>query len=448
MKKSLYIVLALCLGIAAVSCEKAEERWADNENAYVYFPQYGFTVNEIWDYQSGTYPTTIGVYCSGLRPDNQKETISVGYSVDESLVDAYNADITNQYSGKMVALPSDSYTVTGSSVNIPAGDVSAQIPVSFNLAALKAATADTSKRYVIPMKLTSTSKFKLNEEPEFNVMYYSVVVRTPGFYFYCNRNNVVLNSVKVYAEDGTSKGKYEIGATGVPDGNYEIRFAYDEEALKAAYPSAVAIPENAVSFDQSVTYKNERERPQLSVTIDGTQLEFLKEYYLPISIVSAEPYEFAESGKTLFIKAEMKNHYEKQYASVMSVSAEATSRVAAYSAKKNPTSYAADMIELQLATNGTIAGATSAQSSSTTYNNRYVRLKVTPTADQNKYAVEYVLVTDKGTRYNSPDTLEADPDSESYYDWKAERFVLNYRWKHIVRRDTSWVKVSEVLEAN
>jgi hypothetical protein len=93
-------------------------------------------------------------------------------------------------------------------------------------------------------------------------------------------------------------------------------------------------------------------------------------------------------------------------------------------------------------TNNTIAGGTTG--TSTTYNNKYYRLKIIPNAaDKNKWGVQIILITDMGTS-NSPATLEFRPDKESYFDWDNETFYLFYRFKH---SDGKWINADEILEA-
>ena len=58
-------------------------------------------------------------------------------------------------------------------------------------------------------------------------------------------------------------------------------------------------------------------------------------------------------------------------------------------------------------------------------------------------------MTDKtNKKQNSAETLEADPDNRSYYDWVKEQFVLNYRWRHPDKATGEWVTVSEIMQAN
>ena len=452
MKATKYIITALVAVFALASCEKSV--WVDNADPQVYFAQYGFSENQIWDVQQGTYTINFGVYFGGLRPDNRKEDITVGFAVSTAVLDDYNADITQEFSGSTLALPADCFSISGTNVVIPAGAVSATIPVTFNLAAIAAAALDPTKHYVVPLALTSTSMYKLNENPEFTRALLSIKVVEPSFYFYANRAGVTLSSCKLITGSDDYDDSFVIAGFGVPAGDYTVNVAYDAAAFAAAPTSVIPknsliLPEDAVTVKTpSVTTKGGSDKVKVEVTYDPSKLEFLKAYYLPLSISSTSAYAPNDTLKTAFVKVEKKNPYEKDYASILSVHSATTKRSGAYSVKKAPTSYADDIIEMQLATNNTLAGAAVNKTTATTYNNKYMRVKIIPTADPKKFAIEYILVTDKSTRNNSPATLEADPDNESYYDWDKEQFVLNYRWRHPDNAKGEWCTVSEVMQAS
>lgn len=452
MKATKIIITAFVAVLALVSCEK--NVWIDNADPQVYFAQYGFSENQVWDVQQGTYTVNFGVYFGGLRPDNRKTEITVGFAVNSAVLDDYNADVTQEFSGSTLALPADCYSISGTSVVIPAGAVSATIPVVFNLTAIAAAGLDPTKHYVIPLELTSTSEFKLNENQDFIRALLGVKVVTPSLYFYANRAGVTLASCKLVTGSDSFGDSFEIAGFGVPAGDYTVNVGYDAAAFAAAPTSVVPkssliLPEDAVTIvTPTVSYKGGSDRPKVEVEYDPSKLEFLKAYYLPLSITSASAYGPNDSLKTTFVKVEKKNPYEKNYASILSVYSETTKRTGAYSAKKAPTSFADDVIELQIATNNTLAGAAANKATATTYNNKYMRIRIVQTADPKKYDVEYILVTDKSTRNNSPATFEADPDNPSYYDWDKEQFVLNYRWRHPDNATGEWVTVSEIMQAN
>ena len=451
MKATKYLFIALAAVLALGACSK--NVWIDNAEPKAYFSQYGYSQNTVWNIAEGTYTVNFGVNFGGLRPDNRKTALTVNFAVNPALVTAYNADITQEFSGLVEELPAACYSIAGTSVEIPAGAVSAVIPVVFNLTAINAAGLDASKRYVIPLELTSVSEYALNEKEMCQALV-GIDLRQPSFYFYANRSGVVLASRKLVPDSNDYTDSFTIAGYGVPKGEYSVQVAYDAAAFAAAPTSiipksSIIIPEDAVTIktDQAV-YRSEAEPAIVKVEYDPSKLEFLKAYYLPISITSASAYAPYEEYKTAFVKVEMKNRYEKNYASVLSVHSATTNRTGSYAAKKAPTSYLADVIEMQCATNNTIAGATAAAATSTTYNNKYIRIKLVPTADPNIFNIEYILVTDKATRNNSPATFEADPDNPSYFDFIKEQFVLNYRWRHPDRETGQWVTVTEIMQAN
>ncbi len=434
----------MCAVAVFSSCE--EDRWTDNTIQEIYFPQHGYSFNDVWDVEGGVYNTKIGITCGGVRPVNQTEDIVVNFQIDQAMVDAYNADITQEYSGQTVMLPQNCYSISGNSATIRQGEVSTTIDITFNTEAVKAACTDESKHYVIPFKLMSASSKSLSADESFTEMFYAVSVKTPSFFFFCNEYGVLLNSAKVLWGSDANVERYQIAGLGVPKGEYHLNVKYDPDALEPEYPIADILPEDAFSINAGdLVYKSEYDRARLEVRFDYSKLDFLRTYYLPITVEGDSNYKGAEGKKTLFVKVELKNPYEKTYASKIYVLSDATGRNAAYSAKKSPVSITEDIIEMQMSTNSTIAGAKASAASSATYNNKYFRIKVLPKADSHRYGVEIIQVTDKGTKNNSPATLEADPDKESYYDWDSEMFVLNYRWQHT---DKSWIYVTETIQAN
>lgn len=448
MKKSFIIALIAFVSFATVSCEKAEEIWEDNANPEVFFPRYGYTNQTVWAVTSGSYDTYLGVYCGGLRPENQKSTINVNYAVDNALVDTYNADITQQYSGELVALPSNCFTVSGNTATIEAGKVDAKIPVKFDVAAVKAAMTDPTKRYVIPFKLTGTSLYNLSADVAYTQCLMEVDIKEPSFYYFCNNYGTVLESTKLVYGTKDNVYKFDVVGNGVPDGNYTINFALDKAALDAAYPGSEMIPEDAVVLKQSSIYKDIANHAYLEFELIPEKLAFFKTYYLPVSISQPSEYKGDENLGTFFMSVEMKNEFEKSYKSTLLVEIPEANRSAAYSDKKSVTTYDTDIIEVNMCKNNTIAGAKAGQTSATTYNNRYIRIKVIPTSDKSHYDVEYIPVTDKAKKNNTPDEFKPIEGKDNFYDWNEEKFVLNYMWMHVEKKDTSWIHVSEILQAN
>ena len=446
MKKSFIIALVAFVSLAIVSCVKPEEIWEDNANPEVYFPRYGYTNQTIWAVTSGSYETYLGVYCGGLRPANQKGTIDITVAVDAALVDAYNADITSQYQGELEVLPANCYTIAGNTVTIKAGEVDAKLPIKFDVAAVKAAMTDPAKRYVIPFKITGTSKYALSADATRTQTFMQVGIQEPSFYFFCNYYGTTLESTKLVYGTKDNVYKYDVYANGVPDGNYTVNFKYDKAALDAAYPGMEILPEDAVVIEPSSTYQDQTNHAFLKFELIPENLQFFKTYYLPISIESPD-YACDATRGTFFMTVEMKNEYEKGYKSTLMVEVPEQNRSASYSDKKSLTTYDTDIVELLMCKNNTIAGAKASQPTATTYNNKYIRIKVIPTSDKSHYDIEYIPVTDKAKKNNTPDGFAAD-EGDNYYDWNEEKFVLNYKWMHVEKKDTSWVHVTEILQAN
>ena len=256
MKKILFLALAVLA--VTVSCQKPEEIWEDNANPEVFIPRYGYTQQTVWDVTSGTFDTYLGIYCGGLRPANQKNTITVNCAVDPAMVDAYNEDITKQYQGELVLLPSDCYSFSSMTATINPGEVDSKLPVKFNVSAVKAAAAaNPGKRLVIPVKLTGTSMYKLSENQEYTETFMEVDVVAPVFYFFCNNYGINLESTKLIYGTADNKYKYDVVAEGIPDGNYTVNFAYNLAALNEFFPGMEALPEDAVSIVPSSVYKDQ-----------------------------------------------------------------------------------------------------------------------------------------------------------------------------------------------
>lgn len=447
MKHSFIIALLACVTLSSVSCQKAEEIWEDNANPEVYFPRYGYTNQKIWAVTSGSYDTYLGVYCGGLRPANQKSSIDVTIAVDNALVDAYNADITKKYQGELEVLPENCYTLGGNTVTIEAGHVDAKLPIKFDVAAVRAAMTNPAKRYVIPFKITGTSKYSLSKDAAFTETLVEVGIDEPVFYYFCNNYGVSLQSTKLIYGTKDNVYKFDVVGNGVPDGSYDIKFKLDKDALAAAYPGSEIIPEDAVIIEQSSEYKNASQHAYLKFEILPEKLAFFKTYYIPVTIESDTYATDAQRG-TFFMTVEMKNEYEKSYKTTLMVETPATNRTATYSDKKSVTTYDSDIVEFNICKNNTIAGAKASQTTATTYNNRYVRVRIIPTADKSHYDIEYIPVTDKAKKNNTPDEFKAVEGKDNYYDWNEEKFVMNYCWMHVEKKDTSWIYVTELLQAN
>lgn len=440
MKQRIFSLLAL-IALCFVSCDDSS-RWPDFDDPQVYFPLHGVSQNTVWALSEGTYTTELTAYCAGLRPANQKLDITVNCAVDPQLIATYNADITQQYSGQVVELPSDCYQLATSTI-IPKGKNEASFPIKFNIASIRQKCTDPSKVYVIPVKLTSTSHYSLNSDETFTIALYGVSLKDPSFFFFSNRDGVQIVGRKVITGEASAPDVHQIIAEGVPAGDYTLTVSYDPETLAKMYPKYKVLPENAFKLvSNSVKYNNES-KGEVAVEYIPENIGFGETYYLPLTITSASSYIPNEEYKTLLVRVELKNSYEKPYISRMNVASASNSREGAYSVDKTLVSFDKDVVEMQIGTNATIAGA-AATGTSTTYNDKYMRVRIIPTENKAHYNIEYILVSDKAKANNSPASLEANPDKESYYNWDEEQFVLNYRWKH---SDGLWITVEETLSA-
>lgn len=437
MKKLIYIFLLF----AAFACNN-ETVEKDNDNPLVYIPRYGFSLNEIWALDGGTDSHYLNVYCSGLFSGASNE-IEVGYQVDPSLVTAYNDDITQQYSGQVKELPADCYRVTGSSAKILKGETAAKIPIEFDIAKIKALEHKADQYYVVPIRLTSTSKYNLHNDENYTNALYAINLKEPLFYFYNNRNGQATQDCKViYGSEQVMR--YMVVGTGIPEGSYTVNVEYTPDLLNK-YESGTVLPESAFEIiNSSVVFENERSTPNLEVKFKADGISYNHTYYLPLTITSTSAYQADESRSTLVVKVQLKNEYEKTYSSSFTIFNSRWTRTATYSASKSITSYDNDIVEvLMIKTGSSIAGATSQTGTSSTFANKYMRIKIIPTDDPTHYDIELIIVEDLGSK-NSPATLELTPGQDSYYNYNKEEFVLNYRFQD---SKGYWMEVTEVATA-
>ena len=86
MKATKYIFIALAAVLALGACSK--NVWIDNAEPKAYFSQYGYSQNTVWNVDAGTYTVNFGINIGGLRPDNRKTAITVGYAVNPAITDS------------------------------------------------------------------------------------------------------------------------------------------------------------------------------------------------------------------------------------------------------------------------------------------------------------------------------------------------------------------------
>lgn len=438
-------LMLMSFAVMLSSCTKVEVL-LDNDDPAIYLPRNGVSFNTAWKMDNNEYILELGVYVGGVRPENQESDIEVTFAVDPSIITAYNNDITQQYSGQVINLPADCYEITGTKVVIPSGSVSVMIPIRIFTDKVDALGMAPDDLYAIPVKLVSTSKFRLLEEQDQLEALYTVKLDQPRFYFWVNRNSesspAVIGRKVIYGETPKVEN-FLVTSHGLTiDQSYTLTFEVDPSKVPSGQQilpaDAYELPVNTITIPQGSLYGN------FPVKIINDAIQFRQTYYLPVTITSASKYGGDPVKGTLLLRVDIKNDYEWTYVSKIAVKSETTGRTRAYQVNKAPTSHDESTLRIQMITNSTIAGASSTGSSSSTYNNKYYRLKVIPNpSDKRKWGVEIILITDEGSN-NSPATLEFDPEEESYFDWDYETFYLFYRWKHT---DGKWIWATEVLEA-
>lgn len=439
MKKFIYIFLL----VAAFACTNDTVE-VDNDNPLVYIPMKGFSLNEIWTLEQGVDNHYLSVYCSGLYSGASAE-IEVGYQVDPTLVTAYNDDITQQYSGQVKELPSDCYKVDGTSVKIAKGESDAKIPIVFNIEKIKALDHNADEYYVVPIRLTSTSKYNLHDDPTFLKALYAINVKEPLFFFFNNRNGQAMQDCKVvYGSEQTMH--YMLMGTGLPEGSYNVDIAYAPQDLDSYVSGGTVLPESSFEIlNSNVKFDYAHSTPAVDVTFRADGLEYKKVYYLPLSISETSAYEADAARSTLVVKVQLKNEYEKTYKSAFNVYNSRLSMTKAYSETKSVTSVDNDIVQIQMVKNSTIAGMTSTSyTSSSAFSNKYMRIKIIPTDNPEHYDIELIKITDMGSTNNSPASLELIPDMDSYYNSVREEFVLNYRFQD---SKGYWNEVTEIASA-
>jgi hypothetical protein len=436
-------ILVVMSAAMLVSCSKTD-MWIDNDDPRIYIPRQGVSFNTAWMLDTEEYTMSLGVYLGGVRPDNQTSDIEVTFAIDPGLITTYNDDVTQLYSGQVIELPSDCYEISGNKVVIPGGSVSAMIPIKVFTDKVDALGMGPDDIYAIPVKLVSTSKYDLLDDATKLEALYGIKLDQPRFYFYINRNagsSVSPVARRVIFGQEPQAENFLVTSYGLTiDQPYTLTIGIDPSKVPAGQQllpaDAYELPSTSVTIPQGSLFG------KVPVKIINDNVVFRQTYYLPVSITAASKYGGDPVKGTLLLRIEVKNDYEWNYVSKMTITSETTGRSGSYQVDKAPTSYDETTLRIQMITNSTLAGGTTGTSS--TYNNKYYRLKVVPNPDNNRdWGVEIILITDEGSN-NSPATLELDPDHHSYYDWDYETFYLYYRWKHT---DGKWIWATEVLEA-
>lgn len=433
MKRIAIILIAITA--ALVSCSKTEV-WLDHDDPVVYLSRPGVTFNKAWMVESEEYTTELGVYLGGVRPSNQESNIKVSFEIDPSLINSYNEDVSQQYAGQVMLLPADCYEITDNSVTIPEGSVSAVIPIKIFTSRVEALGMGADDIYVVPVRLMSTTKYRLSENEEQLESLYGITLDEPMFYFWVNRDAVSspfeISKKVIYGEEPRIEN-YMITSSGT---NLEESYTITVEVDPSMVPSGgELLPSDAYELPQtSIVMPVGEVMTNLPVKIVNNNVAFRQNYYLPIRITAVSKYSGDPVKGILLLKVDVKNDYEWTYVSKVTIASQATGRSASNQLTKAPTSWDENTLVL---TNGYYREhlGTGAWIS---YGQSY-KLRVIPTSDINRWDVEVILDADTTV----PDSFELDPDKESYYDWDNETFYLYYRWLHY----GSYVYVTEFLEA-
>lgn len=446
MKQYLLILLSVFL---ITGC--TEKIWEDHDDPRIYIPKSGFSVNKAWLLDGNEYTIELSAYCSGIRPENRKNDITVHYSIDPSIIAEYNSDDTQEYQGQIVELPADCYTLESSDIVIPKKQNHGELNIRINLAKVKALGLGLNEiKYAIPVRLQSTSQYNLQEDEKMLKAIYCVSIDEPTFYFWDNREQesgakTIEQKVR-YGSDNVERA-FRIMAYGLGQmmsEDYTLTIGVDASAVPAG---GELLPENAYEMPNSVTYEKGATDAYLPVKFINNNVNFRKTYYLPVEISATSKYRPDAQKAKLMLKIQAQNDYEVDYSSVMTVSYKGLSEVSGKTTK-SPVSLSEDMLYFSTMLTKYFNGADNYDYSAKYYIYYSYAIKIIPTADKNKYGVELIKTDSSITGknwygYQSPVTLELDPDKESYYDYDYERFYLNYRYK----KNGEWVTVTEILEA-
>ncbi|MCK9347100.1 MAG: DUF1735 domain-containing protein [Bacteroidales bacterium] len=431
--KASKLIFSLIIGVTFLSCNKGEGL-VNHPSPKIFIPSNGLSINKAWALEGGEYNLNLQVYCSGMIKGVESD-VKINYKIDPSLIIEYNNDITQEFSGLIEELPSDCYRIESETVQIQKGEIAGNIPIKiFVNRLIERGLSVNELKYVIPIRLENTSTYEIHESSKMISSLFGIVIDNPNFYFWINKSGLNPVGIRELYQEKAKKYSYIIKADGVPlNSDYELKVAVDPTFLNA---SQLLMQSDAYKIESDiVNIEKEKTTTQLYISIISNKLDFQKIYYLPVRITSSSKYQPHPDKSVLLLKVEIKNDYEWPYVSKLSILDKGTGRNNSYQVNKAPISIAKDIIKLQMITNGTIAGSS--------FNNKFFNLKIIPGDNKNKWGVELIKITDEGS-YNSPSSLELNPNKESYYDWDYETFYLFYRFK---KSNGSLVEVEEILEA-
>lgn len=444
MKRYIRFIALLLPIVLSISC--SNESVIEDNDAYakVYFPSNGFTLRQAWEVEGNKFPINLDVYCSGLR-EGSKGSIKVGYEVDESLINAYNDDITQEYAGDITLLPGDCYSFADNEIEIPKGEVQGHLQIILDIAKMKAMGMQYNKvQYAIPIRLKSSSSYKLHDSEQMLCTLVGIDLGKPVFYFRENRNGPSPIGVRMMYASEPTVSKQILVSEGVPsDKDYTVNIEPDPDFLSDDQP---LLPADAWQLEsQTVTFKKGYNTAELAIRFFTDKIAFQKTFYLPLKISSTSEYAADPSRSTLLFKIEVKNDYEWPYVSKMTMTSmgpdgKTLGMGSSLQLQKKTVSTSKDQIWVDMFAD---------ESGWYNFMGYYAwfggdfEIKVTESNDKNKWGVE-LMATE-----NSPYGFEPTPGKESYFDWDNETFHLFYRF---IARDYyssywEYIEVEELMEA-
>lgn len=153
-----YIILVLALlGCIACTKEPIEEEQYKKQIYIVNSEENDIYYHRNLNYEQGETETFIAVACSGSRP--QEVDVRVEFEIVDSILTAYNKRFFGEDEDKYLQLlPAGNYRIPDMHTVLEAdGNTYASLPVFINTAGL-----DRDVKYVIPIRIKSTSAYELN----------------------------------------------------------------------------------------------------------------------------------------------------------------------------------------------------------------------------------------------------------------------------------------------
>jgi hypothetical protein len=165
MKKIVnHFYILICFSLLAGSCDKTKDiSWS--EEGKIYMTQAQASRSNLSAVIADTAQTfAFGASYGGLQ--YPKQDITVNFTLDNSLIDQYNAQNGTSYQ----AMPADKYTLSGLSTVIPSGRTTSEgLSIS-----IKTKDLQKGAEYMFPIVLTSVSSGTIN--PDLQTAYFRVKI--------------------------------------------------------------------------------------------------------------------------------------------------------------------------------------------------------------------------------------------------------------------------------